>query len=76
MVKKNFISTSSAILNIFEVILLKMDFIHIAQFLTKLPEDINADQLFREIENVRMFIDKKGFHSVHAFFKDLHDSVS
>ncbi|CAL1534076.1 unnamed protein product [Lymnaea stagnalis] len=68
--------TAIAILNIYESILLKMDFIHVAQFLTKLPEDISGDQLFKEVENVRMQIDKRGFQAVHAFFKDLHDTVS
>lgn len=68
--------TAIAILNIYESILLKMDFIHVAQFLTKLPEDISGEQLFKEVENVRMQIDKRGFQAVHAFFKDLHDTVS
>ncbi|KAH9513225.1 hypothetical protein Btru_034411 [Bulinus truncatus] len=68
--------TALAILNNYESILLKMDFIHVAQFLTKLPEDINADQLFKEVENVKMHIDKRGFQAVYAFFRDLHDNVS
>lgn len=63
--------TAIAILKLYEAVLLKMDFIHIAQFLTKLPENISGDQLFKEIESVRMSIDKRGFQAVHAFFKDL-----
>lgn len=65
-----------AILKIHESVLLKMDFIHAAQFLTKLPEDVSCEQLFKEIDSVRMSIDKRGFHAVHAFFKDLHASGS
>lgn len=53
-----------------------MDFIHAAQFLTKLPEDVSADQLFKEIETIKMNIDKRGFHSVHSLFKDLHSGNS
>ncbi|BFY97913.1 hypothetical protein BsWGS_00953 [Bradybaena similaris] len=68
--------TALAILKIHESILVKMDFIHAAQFLTKLPEDVSADQLFKEIETIKMNIDKRGFHSVHSLFKDLHSGNS
>ncbi|KAK0057348.1 TBC1 domain family member 12 [Biomphalaria pfeifferi] len=68
--------TALAILNIYESILLKMDFIHVAQFLTKLPEDISVDHLFKEVENIRMHIDKKGFQAVYAMFKEPHEGVS
>uniref|UniRef100_A0A0B6ZTS7 Rab-GAP TBC domain-containing protein n=2 Tax=Arion vulgaris TaxID=1028688 RepID=A0A0B6ZTS7_9EUPU len=68
--------TALAILKIHESVLLKMDFIHAAQFLTKLPEDVSADQLFKEIETVKMNIEKRGFHAVHNFFKDLHTGNS
>ncbi|KAK3743038.1 hypothetical protein RRG08_063904 [Elysia crispata] len=68
--------TAIAILKLYEAVLLKMDFIHIAQFLTKLPENISGDQLFKEIESVRMSIDKRGFQAVYAFFKDLHGGSS
>ncbi|CAG5120898.1 unnamed protein product, partial [Candidula unifasciata] len=63
--------TALAILKIHESILLKMDFIHAAQFLTKLPEEVSADQLFKEIETIKMNIDKRGFHTVHSSFKDV-----
>ena len=46
-----------------------------AQFLTKLPENISADSLFKEVENVRMSIDKKGFNVVHAGFRDLQENA-
>ncbi|GFN83403.1 TBC1 domain family member 14 [Plakobranchus ocellatus] len=68
--------TAIAILKLYEAVLLKMDFIHVAQFLTKLPENISGDQLFKELESVRMSIDKRGFQAVHAFFKDLHAGTS
>ncbi|XP_005090343.1 TBC1 domain family member 12 [Aplysia californica] len=68
--------TAIGILKLYEVVLMKMDFIHMAQFLTKLPEDICADHLFKEVDGVRMNIDKRGFHAVHAFFKDLHENTS
>lgn len=54
----------------YEAILLKMDFIHVAQFLTKLPEDISADQLFKQIDTVHMTIDKKKFYAIFAYYKD------
>ncbi|GFN83366.1 TBC1 domain family member 14 [Plakobranchus ocellatus] len=62
------------ILKLYEAVLLKMDFSD--QFLTKLPENISGDQLFKELESVRMSIDKRGFQAVHAFFKDLHAGTS
>lgn len=56
--------TALGILHLYENILLNMDFIHLAQFLTKLPEDICADQLFRNIQVIRLSIDKKKFAQV------------
>ncbi|XP_070540551.1 TBC1 domain family member 14-like isoform X2 [Ptychodera flava] len=41
--------TALGILHMYQEILLNMDFIHIAQFLTKLPEDIVAEELFASI---------------------------
>ncbi|XP_063779819.1 TBC1 domain family member 14 isoform X2 [Pseudophryne corroboree] len=46
--------TALGILKLFEDILTKMDFIHIAQFLTKLPEDLTADDLFLSIAAIQM----------------------
>ncbi|KAM9282651.1 LOW QUALITY PROTEIN: TBC1 domain family member 12 [Cariama cristata] len=39
---------------LYEDILLQMDFIHIAQFLTKLPEDITSEKLFSCIAAIQM----------------------
>ncbi|XP_070210065.1 TBC1 domain family member 14-like isoform X2 [Littorina saxatilis] len=61
---------SLAILKLYEKILLKMDFIHVAQFLTKLPENLCADELFRNVETVHMNIDKRKFAAVLALNKD------
>lgn len=48
----------------YEDILLEMDFIHLAQFLTKLPEDIDAERLFNSISAIRMTVNKKSFSHV------------
>uniref|UniRef100_A0A673SMJ0 TBC1 domain family member 14 n=1 Tax=Suricata suricatta TaxID=37032 RepID=A0A673SMJ0_SURSU len=42
------------VLKLFEDILTKMDFIHMAQFLTRLPEDLPADEVFASIATVQM----------------------
>ncbi|XP_018082987.1 TBC1 domain family member 12 isoform X2 [Xenopus laevis] len=46
--------TALGILRLYEDILLQMDFIHIAQFLTKLPEDITSEKLFGCIAVIQM----------------------
>ncbi|KAM4636278.1 TBC1 domain family member 12 [Discoglossus pictus] len=46
--------TALGILRLYEDILLQMDFIHIAQFLTKLPEDITSEKLFSCIAAIQM----------------------
>ncbi|EHB03671.1 TBC1 domain family member 14 [Heterocephalus glaber] len=46
--------TALGILKLFEDILTRMDFIHIAQFLTRLPEDLPADEVFVAITTVQM----------------------
>ncbi|KAK6185697.1 hypothetical protein SNE40_007874 [Patella caerulea] len=61
--------TALGILKTYEKTLLGMDFIHIAQFLTKLPEDISGDDLFRNIEPIKMNIDKKKFVNILATHK-------
>lgn len=60
----------AGILKLYEKILLKMDFIHVAQYLTKLPEDLCSDELFRQIETIHMTIDKRKFLAVLAWNKD------
>jgi hypothetical protein len=49
--------TALGILRMYKDQLLEMDFIHIVQFLTKLPENINATQLFKSIEQINTNID-------------------
>ncbi|XP_066892825.1 TBC1 domain family member 14 isoform X2 [Kogia breviceps] len=46
--------TALGLLKLFEDILTKMDFIHAAQFLTRLPEDLPAEELFASIATVQM----------------------
>ncbi|TNN73560.1 TBC1 domain family member 12 [Liparis tanakae] len=46
--------TGLGILRLFEEVLLQMDFIHIAQFLTRLPEDLQAHTLFTAMANTHM----------------------
>ncbi|XP_075608671.1 TBC1 domain family member 14 isoform X1 [Balearica regulorum gibbericeps] len=46
--------TALGILKLFEDILTKMDFIHIAQFLTKLPEDLPSEEFFVSIAAIQM----------------------
>nr|XP_023494172.1 TBC1 domain family member 14 isoform X2 [Equus caballus] len=46
--------TALGILKLFEDILTKMDFIHIAQFLTRLPEDLAAEGFFASIATIQM----------------------
>uniref|UniRef100_A0A8C6B2D3 TBC1 domain family member 14 n=2 Tax=Monodon monoceros TaxID=40151 RepID=A0A8C6B2D3_MONMO len=46
--------TALGLLKLFEDILTHMDFIHIAQFLTRLPEDLPAEELFASIATVQM----------------------
>lgn len=46
--------TALGILKLFEDILTRMDFIHSAQFLTRLPEDLPADDVFAAISTVQM----------------------
>ena len=56
----------------YQEILLNMDFIHLAQFLTRLPESMSAHKLFRHIEAVTMTIDKRRFGQVLASHKEIH----
>jgi hypothetical protein len=49
--------TALGILNMYKETLLKLDFEHIVQFLTKLPENINSTQLFKSIEQIHTSID-------------------
>ncbi|XP_034040678.1 TBC1 domain family member 12 [Thalassophryne amazonica] len=46
--------TGLGILRLYEDVLLQMDFIHIAQFLSRLPEDLQAQMLFSAMANTLM----------------------
>lgn len=46
--------TGLGILRLYEDILLQMDFIHIAQFLTRLPDDLEPHTLFTAMANTHM----------------------
>lgn len=46
--------------------LLRLDFLHGAQFLTRLPDDLSADEMFKSVEGIRMVVGKCGFEEVLA----------
>ena len=57
----------AGILRLYESALLQMDFMQLAQFLTRLPPDLSADELFSAIEATRMTADRRrGFAHVLA----------
>lgn len=59
--------TALAILNLYKETLMEMDFIHVVQFLTKLPENINSTQLFKSIEQITMCIDDITFENLVSY---------
>ncbi|XP_033756620.1 TBC1 domain family member 14-like [Pecten maximus] len=67
--------TALGILKMFENVLIHHDFIHCVQFLTKLPDTLCADTLFRNIESIRMNIDKKRFTQILAGNKEPKDNT-
>lgn len=46
--------TALGILKLFEDVLSSMDFIHIAQFLTRLPDHLPVDEFFASIATIQM----------------------
>ncbi|XP_029962855.1 TBC1 domain family member 12-like [Salarias fasciatus] len=63
--------TGLGILRLFEDVLLQMDFIHIAQFLTRLPEDLQAHTLFNAMANTHMISRNRRWAQVFsALMKD------
>ncbi|XP_076981500.1 TBC1 domain family member 12 isoform X1 [Tamandua tetradactyla] len=67
--------TGLGILRLYEDILLQMDFIHIAQFLTKLPEDITSEKLFGCIAAIQMQNSTKKWTQVFAsVMKDIKEA--
>jgi hypothetical protein len=61
-----FVLTVVGVLHLHQEALLKLDFIHGAQFLTKLPDDLAADLLFRSIEAIHMNVGRQKFGEVLA----------
>ena len=61
----------TGVLHLNQEVLLKLDFIHGAQFLTKLPDDLAADQLFKSIESIHMNVGKQKFGEVLAHHIDM-----
>lgn len=43
---------------------MEMDFLHGAQFLTRLPDDLPVDQLFKSIQTISTSIGKQTFNLV------------
>ncbi|KAM9345471.1 TBC1 domain family member 12 [Symphorus nematophorus] len=63
--------TGLGILRLFEDVLLQMDFIHIAQFLTRLPEDLQSHTLFTAMANTHMISRNRRWAQVFsALMKD------
>uniref|UniRef100_A0A672PUL4 Rab-GAP TBC domain-containing protein n=1 Tax=Sinocyclocheilus grahami TaxID=75366 RepID=A0A672PUL4_SINGR len=63
--------TGLGILRLYEEVLLQMDFIHIAQFLTRLPEDMLSERLFSCIANTQMISgNRKWIQVFNALLKD------
>ncbi|XP_051770482.1 TBC1 domain family member 12 isoform X3 [Ctenopharyngodon idella] len=63
--------TGLGILRLYEEVLLQMDFIHIAQFLTRLPEDTPPERLFSCIANTQMVsCNRKWTQVFNALIKD------
>ncbi|XP_042357837.1 LOW QUALITY PROTEIN: TBC1 domain family member 12 [Plectropomus leopardus] len=58
--------TGLGILRLFEDVLLQMDFIHIAQFLTRLPEDLQSHTLFTAMANTHMISRNRRWAQVFA----------
>ncbi|XP_031417079.1 TBC1 domain family member 12 isoform X2 [Clupea harengus] len=67
--------TGLGILRLFEDVLLQMDFIHMAQFLTRLPEDLPSDALFSCIAATQMLSGNRKWAQVFlALMKDSKDA--
>ncbi|CAD5118092.1 DgyrCDS6829 [Dimorphilus gyrociliatus] len=58
--------TALGIMKYNEDIFYGMDFIHAAQFLTHLPDDIDCERMFKCIESIHMQIEKRKFPSFLA----------
>uniref|UniRef100_H3DMW5 Rab-GAP TBC domain-containing protein n=1 Tax=Tetraodon nigroviridis TaxID=99883 RepID=H3DMW5_TETNG len=73
--------TALGILRLFEEVLLQMDFIHIAQFLSRLPDDLQSHTLFAAMANTQMVSRNRRWVQVFSAFmkngsKETEKSVS
>ena len=57
------------ILKLYETTLLHLDFIQLAEFLTRLPSDMCCDDLFQSINTVSMSSKKQSYAEVLARFQ-------
>lgn len=57
-------SFCTGILHLNQDVLLKMDFLQGAQFLTRLPDDISSDQLFKSIQSINTSVGKQTFNQI------------
>lgn len=63
--------TGLGVLRLYEDVLLQMDFIHIAQFLTRLPEDLQSHTLFNAMASTQMISRNRRWAQVFsALMKD------
>ncbi|XP_075223797.1 TBC1 domain family member 14-like [Lycorma delicatula] len=60
------------VLHLCQDTLLKMDFVHGSQYLTRLPDDLPADQLFKSIGSIKMTVNKQTFEQILAFHSLRH----
>ncbi|XP_046709776.1 TBC1 domain family member 12 isoform X1 [Silurus meridionalis] len=69
--------TALGILRLYEDVLLHMDFIHMAQFLTRLPEQVPTERLFSAILNTHMTSSNRKWSQVFsALMKDKESDKS
>ncbi|GJQ67719.1 hypothetical protein Trydic_g16540 [Trypoxylus dichotomus] len=63
------------ILHLHQDMLLTMDFLHGAQFLTRLPDDLSSDHLFKSIQTVSTSVGKQTFQQiVERYHVSTHNS--
>lgn len=63
--------TALGVLRLFQDVLTKMDFIHMAQFLTRLPEDLPAEELFAAVATVQMQSRNRKWAQVRSLWRSL-----
>ncbi|KAK2865974.1 hypothetical protein Q7C36_002030 [Tachysurus vachellii] len=69
--------TALGILRLYEDVLVHMDFIHMAQFLTRLPEHVSAERLFSSIYSIHMTSSNRKWPQVFsALMKDKESDKS